>query len=53
VRAALARIEAEAADPTVNLMPAFIDAVSQYATLGEIVGALERAFGTWTEPTGA
>ena len=52
VRDALARVEAEAADPTVNLMPAFIDAVASYATLGEIVSTLEGVFGTWTEPSG-
>jgi len=52
VRAALARVITEAADPTVNLMPAFIDAVARYATLGEIVATLEGVFGTWTEPGG-
>ena len=33
----LARLQAEAADPEVNLMPALIDAVEPYATLGEIM----------------
>ena len=37
---ALARLRAEAADPEVNLMPALIDAVQAYATLGEIMDAL-------------
>ena len=52
VRAALARVAAEAADPSVNLMPAFIDAVARYATLGEITSCLEGVFGTWTERSG-
>jgi methylmalonyl-CoA mutase N-terminal domain/subunit len=30
-------------------MPAFIDAVRAYATLGEIVDALADVFGRWTE----
>ncbi len=49
VRAALARIRTEAAEPDVNLMPAFIDAVRVYATLGEIVDALADVFGRWVE----
>jgi methylmalonyl-CoA mutase N-terminal domain/subunit len=50
VTAALDRIRTDAADPTVNLMPAFIDAVRAYATEGEIVDALRSVFGTYTEP---
>jgi methylmalonyl-CoA mutase N-terminal domain/subunit len=50
VRESLARIEREAADPTVNLMPALVDAVEAYCTEGEIVHALEDVFGTYTEP---
>ncbi|MBI2705720.1 MAG: methylmalonyl-CoA mutase [Actinobacteria bacterium] len=50
VAAALARISTEAADPSINLMPAFIEGVRAYATVGEIVHALENVFGTWTEP---
>jgi methylmalonyl-CoA mutase N-terminal domain/subunit len=50
VRESLARIEREAADPTVNLMPALIDAVEAFCTEGEIVHALEDVFGTYTEP---
>jgi methylmalonyl-CoA mutase N-terminal domain/subunit len=49
VDAALHRIAEEARDPVQNLMPSFIDAVRQYATLGEIVAVLEGVFGTWTE----
>ena len=50
VRAALARVADDAADPTRNLVPGLIDAVRVHATLGEIVHALEVVFGTWTEP---
>ena len=40
---------ADAADPTVNLLPPMIDAVRARATEGEIVQALEAEFGTYTE----
>ncbi|MBI4883857.1 MAG: methylmalonyl-CoA mutase [Actinobacteria bacterium] len=49
VDGALARIGREAADPEVNLMPALIDAVSAYATLGEIMATLEAEFGRHIE----
>jgi methylmalonyl-CoA mutase N-terminal domain/subunit len=49
VRRALARVRTDAAEADVNLMPAFIDAVRAYATLGEIVDALADVFGRWTE----
>jgi methylmalonyl-CoA mutase N-terminal domain/subunit len=49
VEAALARVRADAADPGTNLMPAFIDAVRAYATLEEVVEALESEFGRYTE----
>jgi methylmalonyl-CoA mutase N-terminal domain/subunit len=49
VEAALARVRADAADPGTNLMPAFIDAVRAYATLEEVVVALESEFGRYTE----
>jgi methylmalonyl-CoA mutase N-terminal domain/subunit len=49
VRATLGRVAADAGDPTVNLMPAIVDAVKAYATVGEIVASLEAAFGRWTE----
>ena len=42
-------VAADAGDPTVNLMPAIVDAVKAYATVGEIVASLEAAFGRWTE----
>jgi methylmalonyl-CoA mutase N-terminal domain/subunit len=49
VRRSLARLAAEAADPTVNLMPAFIDAARCMVTLGEVTAALESVFGIYTE----
>jgi methylmalonyl-CoA mutase N-terminal domain/subunit len=49
VRAAVARITADAADPGVNLMPALLAAVNAYVTVGEITAALETVFGTWAE----
>ncbi len=49
VEAALGRLRAEAADPSVNLMPAIVEAVGADATLGEVMGALVDVFGTWTE----
>ena len=50
VVAALERLAADAADPTVNLMEHIIDCVRVEATEGEIVHALEGVFGTYTEP---
>jgi methylmalonyl-CoA mutase N-terminal domain/subunit len=49
VDSALARIRTEAADSSVNLMPALIDAVKVYATLGEIMGTMESEFGRHVE----
>jgi methylmalonyl-CoA mutase N-terminal domain/subunit len=49
VHAALARITTEAADPSVNLMPALLDAAAAYATLGEMIAALQSVFGTWVD----
>ena len=49
VDAALAHLAAEAADPEVNLMPALIDSVSTYATIGEIMNTLGQVFGHHTE----
>jgi methylmalonyl-CoA mutase N-terminal domain/subunit len=49
VRDALAHVQATAADPTRNLMPAIIDAVKAYATLEEIAMAMEAEFGTYVE----
>jgi len=49
VERTLARVRADAAEPTVNLMPALLDASRAYATLGEIVEALAEVFGRWVE----
>jgi methylmalonyl-CoA mutase N-terminal domain/subunit len=49
VDAALARVAADAAVAEVNLMPAVLEAVGAYATVGEIVGALASVFGRWAE----
>ncbi len=49
VRATLDAIRCDAADPTVNLMPAILDAVRAHVTVGEITDALETVFGVWTE----
>ncbi len=49
VEAALARVRSDAADPNINLMPALIEAVKSYATLGEIMGTMEHEFGRHVE----
>jgi methylmalonyl-CoA mutase, N-terminal domain len=49
VRRALGRIRTEAVDPTVNLMPALIEAAKCDVTVGESMGALESVFGIWFE----
>jgi methylmalonyl-CoA mutase N-terminal domain/subunit len=49
VEQALVRVRADAAEPTTNLMPALLDAVGAYATLGEVVDALADVFGRWVE----
>jgi methylmalonyl-CoA mutase N-terminal domain/subunit len=45
----LTQVRSDAAEPTTNLMPALLDAVRAYATLGEIVEALAGVFGRWVE----
>ena len=54
VVASLSRVAAAAAEPTTNLMPALLEAVSVRATLGEVVDVLEGVFGTcllYTSPS--
>jgi methylmalonyl-CoA mutase N-terminal domain/subunit len=41
----------EAAQGTENTMPAILDCVRAYATLGEIVGVFRQVFGEYREPT--
>ena len=49
VARALDVLAAHARDPVRNVMPAVIDAVHAYATLGEITATLESVFGTYAE----
>jgi methylmalonyl-CoA mutase N-terminal domain/subunit len=43
------RLDREARDPAVNLMPVTIELVEARATMGEIVARLKRIFGTYQE----
>ena len=52
VEDALTQVGKDAADPSVNLMPALLEAVNAYATVGEITDTLEQVFGTYTERAG-
>ncbi len=49
VVSALRVVHETAQRPEANLMGAVLDAVSTYATLGEIVATMEDVFGTWVE----
>jgi methylmalonyl-CoA mutase cobalamin-binding domain/chain len=49
VQALLDRLEAEARDPSANLMPLTIEAVTARATMGEIVARLRGVFGAYVE----
>ena len=49
VAALLDRLEREARDPAVNLMPVTIELVKARATLGEIVTRLRHLFGSYVE----
>jgi len=49
VKDALARLR-KAASGSKNLMPAMVEAVSAYATVGEIAGLLREVFGEYREP---
>ena len=44
----LARLK-KAAQGTDNLMPYIIDAVREYASIGEIISTLKEVFGTYHE----
>jgi methylmalonyl-CoA mutase N-terminal domain/subunit len=48
VTAALARVD-EAAQSDANLMPAILEAVKCYATVGEIADSLRKVFGEYQE----
>lgn len=45
VKAELAKLEAAAADESVNLMPVILDCVRAYCSIGEICGVLRKVFG--------
>ncbi|MEA3078032.1 MAG: methylmalonyl-CoA mutase, N-terminal domain [Actinomycetota bacterium] len=45
----LAAVGAAACEPTANLMPPILEAVKAYATVGEIIAALEAVFGRHRE----
>lgn len=45
----LDRLEREARDPAVNLMPITVELVEARASLGEIVARLRRVFGSSVE----
>jgi len=49
VDATLAALRAAAADESVNLIPALMDAFRVYATLGEVTTALESVFGRYEQ----
>jgi methylmalonyl-CoA mutase N-terminal domain/subunit len=49
VHRTLAEVASVAARPDVNLMPALVDAVAAYATVGEISDALAAEFGRYVE----
>jgi len=48
VKAILAQLREAARDEGANLMPLIIDAVSAYATIGEICGTLKEVFGEYS-----
>jgi methylmalonyl-CoA mutase N-terminal domain/subunit len=50
VEAALVRIEKAFEKDDTNAMQPMMDAVTEYVTLGEIVSAGKRVWGTWREP---
>ena len=49
VEASLAEIRRAAGEPSENLMPSILQAVSAYATVGEIMSAMADVFGRWQE----
>ncbi len=48
VDAALAKIETAAREPNAPILPAIVEAVEAYATLGEISDTMRRVFGEYT-----
>jgi methylmalonyl-CoA mutase, N-terminal domain len=50
VRRTLDRLRDAAAGGTENLLPATVECVRAYATIGEVMGTLREVFGTYQEP---
>ena len=50
VSKALDELRDAAADPSTNIMPATVEAVRAYATVGEVFGVLRGVFGEYREP---
>jgi methylmalonyl-CoA mutase N-terminal domain/subunit len=48
--AAMRRLDDEARRGDVNLMPAIVEAVEAYATIGEMCGVLRGVYGEYREP---
>jgi methylmalonyl-CoA mutase N-terminal domain/subunit len=49
VEECLARLQRDAAEEDVNLMPAIIDASKAYVTMGEMCDSLREVWGVWRE----
>jgi methylmalonyl-CoA mutase, N-terminal domain len=49
VEECLARLQRDAAEEDVNLMPAIIDASKAYVTMGEMCDSLRKVWGVWRE----
>jgi methylmalonyl-CoA mutase N-terminal domain/subunit len=47
---AMTRLHEESTRSGVNLMPAIVEAVQAYATVGEMCGTLREVFGEYREP---
>jgi len=50
VKQALDNLRKTFEKPEANAMPAILEAVKKYATLGEIMDVGREVFGTWQEP---
>lgn len=50
VQSSLKRLKEAARDENANTIPALVEAVEAYATVGEITSALKEVFGTYQEP---
>jgi len=50
VKSLLKDLKDAAADEKENLMPIIIDLVREYASIGEIMGAMKEVFGEYRDP---